>query len=345
MKKFLFTLLVIALLIAAFVLYTFRSTGYFREVNNTESYEVIAEIPMKGAEDFTINYEDGFMIISQDDRAGRRDGNPAQGHLYYLDLDSGNFQPRKLTAGHKLKFYPHGISLLKLDSAHYQILVVNHARGHTIEKFELFGDDSLVYTTTYRDVSMISPNDVIALDEGSFYFTNDHGYTSYWGRMAENYLGLAVSNVIYYDGKYREVASGISYANGINISLDRSQVLVASPRSFSLGYYDIQENGDLSLNHHLDVGTGIDNIELDKDGNVWMGAHPSLLAFTSYAVGKSEIAPSEIIKVTGDEVESLYTNDGSFVSASSVAAPYRDLLFVGTVMDDMLVVLKKKAGQ
>ncbi|WP_425389633.1 SMP-30/gluconolactonase/LRE family protein [Ekhidna sp.] len=343
MKKFLLTLLVIAALIAAFVFYTFSSTGYFHEVNNTESYAVIAEIPMKGAEDFTINYEDGFMIISQDDRMGRRDGNPSQGHLYYLDLDSGNFEPIQLTTNYKLPFYPHGISLLKLDSAHYQILVVNHARGHTIEKFELFGNDSLVYMATFRDESMISPNDVVALDKESFYFTNDHGYTSYWGRLAENYLGLGVSNVVYYDGRYQEVADGIAYANGINISKDRNQLLVASPRSFKVKYYTIEDGGSLTFDRDLSVGTGIDNIELDEEGNLWIGSHPNLLAFAAYAGGKKEKAPSEVIKITnGDEVESLYENDGSFISASSVAAPYKDLLFIGTVMDDRLVVLREK---
>ncbi len=341
MKKFLLTILILIILISVFVLYTFSSTGYFREVNNSENYEVIAEIPMKGAEDFTISYEDGFMIISQDDRAGRRDGSPSQGHLYHLDLNSGNFQLKKLTANYKLPFYPHGISLLKLDSAHYQILVVNHARGHTIEKFELFGD-SLAYMATFRDPIMISPNDVIALDKESFYFTNDHGYTSYWGRMAENYLGLGVSNVIFYNGKYRKVAGGIQYANGINISKDRNQLMIASPRGFELKYYDILEDGNLEFDKDLDVGTGIDNIELDEHGDLWLGAHPNLLAFTSYAAGKSETAPSEVIKISDDEVESLYENVGSFVSASSVAAPYKDLLFVGTVMDDRLIVLKEK---
>ncbi|MEP0985828.1 hypothetical protein [Ekhidna sp.] len=342
MKKVLLTLLILILIIAAFVFYTFSSTGYFREVNNTESYSVIAEIPMKGAEDFTISYEDGFMIISQDDRAGRRDGSATQGHLYYLDLDSGDLKAKKLTADYKLPFYPHGISLLKLDSSHYQVLVVNHARGQTIEKFELFGD-SLVYMATYRDESMISPNDVIALDEESFYFTNDHGYTSYWGTLAEDYLGLGVSNVVFYDGKYQEVAGGIKYANGINISKDRDQLLVASPRSFTLKYYNIKAAGDLSFNRNLYVGTGIDNIELDEEGNLWIGSHPNLLAFAAYAGGKKEVAPSEVIKITnGDQVESLYENDGSFVSASSVAAPYKDLLFVGTVMDDRLIVLKQK---
>ncbi|WP_370088323.1 SMP-30/gluconolactonase/LRE family protein [Ekhidna sp.] len=342
MKKFLLTLLVVLLAIAAFVLYTFSSTGYFREVNNTESYEVIAEIPMKGAEDFTISYDDGFMIISQDDRAGRRDGSPSQGGLYYLDLDSGNFKPKLISANYTFPFYPHGISLLKLDSAHYQLLVVNHAKKHSIVKFELFGD-SLVYMATYRDESMISPNDVVAFDDDTFYFTNDHGYTSRWGRLAEDYLGIGVSNVVYYDGKYREVADGIQYANGINISKDRKQLLVASPRGFKLLYYNIEENGALTHERNVDVGTGIDNIELDENGDLWIGSHPSLLAFAAYAAGKKEVAPSEVIKVVdGEKVESLYENNGSFISASSVAAPYKDLLFVGTVMDGRLVVLRKK---
>lgn len=332
----------IILLLLAFVLYTFSSTGFFREINNTESYEVIAEIPLKGAEDLTISYTDRFMIISQDDRAGRRDGSPSKGALYYLDLDSGDFKPKKISANYTFPFYPHGISMLKLDSAHYQLLVVNHARRHSIVKFELFGD-SLVYIATYRDDSMISPNDVVALNKEVFYFTNDHGYTSKWGKLAEDYLGIAASNVVLYDGKYRVVADGINYANGINISHDQSQLLVASPRAFELIYFNIQSDGTLKHDRSLDVGSGIDNIELDENGDLWMGSHPSLLAFASYAAGKKEIAPSEIIKVSGDDkVESLYENDGTTMSASSVVAPYGDLLFVGTVMDEYLVVLKKK---
>lgn len=342
MKKIFRTLLVIVFLLLAFVLYTFTSTGFFRDINNTENYDVIAEIALKGAEDFTISYSDRFMIISQDDRAGRRDQNASQGALYYLDLESADFKPIKISGNYKLPFYPHGISLLKLDSAHYQLLVVNHAKRHSIVKFELFGD-SLVYMATYRDPSMISPNDVVALNEDAFYFTNDHGYKSKWGKLAEDYLGIGVSNVIYYDGKYQVIADGINYANGINISQDRSQLIVASPRGFKLHYYTIEDNGLLVHDHDLDVGSGIDNIELDESGDLWMGSHPSLLDFASYAAGKRTLSPSEIIKVSDEEtVESLFVNDGSLMSASSVAAPYKELLFVGTVMDDKLVVLKKK---
>ena len=125
MKKRLLIPIAFVILLGSFVLYTFQSTGFFREINNTTGYEFIAELPLKGAEDLTISYEDGFMIISQDDRAGRRDGNPSQGHLYFLDLKTDSFDPIKLTHNLPLKFFPHGISLLKLDSSHFQLLVVN----------------------------------------------------------------------------------------------------------------------------------------------------------------------------------------------------------------------------
>ncbi|NQZ76425.1 MAG: SMP-30/gluconolactonase/LRE family protein [Ekhidna sp.] len=341
MKKLGRIFLIVILLLVAFVLYTLSSTGYFREITNTEQYKVIAEVPLFGAEDFTISYEDAFMIISSDDRGAKYHERKREGGLYLLPLDSPSFELIELES--PIPMLPHGISLLKLDSTKYQLLVVSHYESHTIKKFELYGD-SLVHIETFQDDAIVSPNDVVALDESCFYFTNDHGYTSKVGLLAENYLGLAVSDVTFYDGQnYVRVASGIAYANGINISKDQSQLLVASPRSFSLRFYNIEKDGTLIFDRSLDVGSGIDNIELDQKGNLWMGSHPSLLAFTAYSGGKKEFAPSEVIVVeNGNKVSSVYENDGSFIAGSSVAAPYKDLIFIGTVMDDRMVVLKKK---
>ena len=118
-------------------------------------------------------------------------------------------------------------------------------------------------------------------------------------------------------------------------------MIVASSRGFSLNYFDIRKNGSLEPKASLRVGTVIDNIEPDEDGNLWIGAHPNLLAFASYAAGKRETAPSEIIKVSNSkEVESMFEDDGNLISAISLAARYKDLLFVGTVMDDYILVLK-----
>ena len=193
---------------------------------------------------------------------------------------------------------------------------------------------------------MVSPNDVVMLDENRFYFTNDHKYEEGVGRFLEDYGGLGLSNVVYFDGKnFKEVAKGIGYANGINYDKERKLLFVASPRNFEVKVYTTNEDGSLNFIEDIDCGTGVDNIEFDSEGNLWIGAHPNLLGFSSYAGGSSEIAPSEIIKIAyrgknDYTIKQVYINDGNEMSASTVAAPYQDVIITGNVMDSHFLVLK-----
>jgi len=69
---------------------------------------------------------------------------------------------------------------------------------------------------------MHSPNDILPVGPTSFYVTNDHGNSTVLGRMAEEYLQLARSYVLYYDGQnFRKVAEALAYANGINMTSKR----------------------------------------------------------------------------------------------------------------------------
>lgn len=110
--------------------------------------------------------------------------------------------------------------------------------------------------------------------------------------------------------------------------------------------YKVQANGELDFVENIDCGTGVDNIEFDREGNLWIGAHPDLLHFSAYAAGKKEKAPSELITIEyrspGDyDIQRIYTNDGSAMSASSVALPYGDYIYTGNVMDDHFLVLER----
>ncbi len=68
---------------------------------------------------------------------------------------------------------------------------------------------------------LISPNDIVAVGSDKFYVSNDHRYTAGLGQVLENYLKLKLSNLVYYNGSsFIVVASGIGYANGINVSAD-----------------------------------------------------------------------------------------------------------------------------
>ncbi len=345
MKLLLKSILITAVLLIAFIANVMISTGYFRTIENKFDGELLKEVVLPGAEDITISQSEGFALISSNDRTAT---NRADWHggLYHMDLTSGDFELTNLTSTFQKYFAPHGISMLKKDGT-YQIMAINHTpTGHTVEVFNMNGK-KLTHERTLTDKSMISPNDIVVIGENRFYFTNDHAYTEGIGRLLEDYGGLAVSNVIYFDGEnYREVASDIGYANGINFDPKRNLMFVASPRKFLVKVFSRNTDGSLEFIEDIPCATGVDNIEFDTDGNLWIGAHPSLLTFSAYHAKKKEFSPSEIIKInyyaTGDyEVEQIYLNDGTAMSASTVAAPFSDLVITGNYKDDKFLVLKK----
>ena len=345
MKK---AFLILGILIFAF--YTMYSTGYFRKIENTFVGTIEKKVKISGVEDMQICYDNEFIILSSDDRAGRRDGNTKQGHLYYINLNDTSFIPIKLTANFKMPFYPHGISIIKTSENKYNVFVINHVKGkHSIELFDLQRDSIVVlnHVKTFKNTLMLSPNDLVAVDDDKFYFTNDHGYTKGIGKIAEEYLNWSSANVIYYDGeKYKEVARNIGYANGIRYDEKRKLLYVAELRKFRLKVYNAKDKVNLDFIENIDCKSGIDNIEISEDGKLWIGAHPSLLTFSAYAKNKRKNAPSEVLRIDyknkGDyNVESIFLDDGSNMSGSSVATSYKNYIFVGNVMDNHFLILKK----
>ncbi|WP_109299516.1 SMP-30/gluconolactonase/LRE family protein [Aquimarina sp. AU474] len=339
--------LAILILIISFVLYTLISTGFFRTVENHFEGTVVKEIPIQGAEDITISHIDQFALISSTRRMVYPPIKEEQGGLYKMDLNNEDFSLIHLSKSFSKVFAPHGISMYK-KNGHYKIMAINHTlKGHSIEAFDLKGD-SLFHKKTITDSSLISPNDIVLIDENRFYFTNDHGYTEGIGKFSEEYLGLSVSNVMYFDGtKFIEVASGIAYANGINFDPKRNLLYVASPRGFLIKVYSRNTDGSLDFIEDIPCGTGVDNIEIDNEGNLWAAGHPNLLRFKAYAKGKKDAAPSEIVKViyNGKKdyfVEKIFIDDGNKMSGSSVASPFKNFIITGNVMDKKFLILKKE---
>jgi arylesterase/paraoxonase len=338
--------LVLFILLLVFVGHILISTGFFRTIENEFDGKILKKIYLDGAEDITLSRTDSFALISSTNRMAFPPLEEEKGGLYFLDLKNTDYDPILLTQSFNAPFAPHGISLFKKDSS-YQVLAINHTlQGHSIEQFELLGKQ-LNHIKTLKHPSMISPNDVVIIDEDRFYFTNDHGYTKGFGKFLEEYAGLAFSNVVFFDGTdYQEVAGGIAYANGINFDRNRNLLYVASPRKFLVKVYSMQADGSLSFIEDIPCGTGVDNIELNEEGNLWIGSHPNLLRFSAYAKGKKETSPSEIIKIiyrsAGDySVEKVYVEEGLEMSASTVAATFGNQIFVGNVMDDKILVLER----
>ena len=79
----------------------------------------------------------------------------------------------------------------------------------------------------------------------------------------------------------------------------------------------------------IPVSTGVDNIEWDNTGNLWTASHINQLLFLGHAMFEQQAAPSVVHRIAHLQqflqglatvkVEQIYVDDGSSISAASVA--------------------------
>jgi arylesterase/paraoxonase len=334
---------IIVIIVALFVLKTLRDAGEFKTLVSHCDCTCTSVKGAAGPEDITVDPELKIAFISSDDRRAAQRGESVQGAIYAYDLESPATPLKNLTPRMIFDFHPHGIYLYRSPKKKL-LFVVNHRNdGHFIEIFE-FKDMMLHHLESISGPLMTSPNDLIAVGPRQFYVTNDHGATSPLGMKAENYLQLAISYVLYYNGsEFRRAVGDIAYANGIALSNDGKTVYVASPVGRLIQVFDRdKETEALRYRESIDLGTGVDNLDVDENGNIWAGCHPKLLTFVKHQNDPTKIAPSQILKIvpTGKgayDVKEIYLNTGEELSSSTVAVLYRDRMLIGSVLDDHIL--------
>ena len=352
MKKLLKIFLIFLLIIALFALNAIWQSGSFKTIENNFAGPSQKIVGLAGVEDITIDQTTGIAFLSSDDRWAKLfRKQPTKGAIYTLNLNDSIPHPLSMTAHFADEnFHPHGISFYQTPEGKKMLFVVNHKQlDNTIEIFE-YRNDSLLHQKTISDALLVSPNDVVGVGENAFYFTNDHNEKASKWRGIKDLLTIGTGNVCYFDGQKMHSTSieGIKYANGINISADGKKLYVASTSGKKILFYDRDiATGMLTKSSEWDANTGVDNIELDTEGNLWVGCHPQMLKFLSHAKDESKWSPSEIIKLTmlsnGQIVQkTIYMNDGSEISGSSVGAVYKDKLVIGPVFQNHIVLGRMK---
>jgi len=346
MKKTLLVTFVLLVAIGLFILDTLRDAGEFKTIQPHFSGEIQKVFGVTGAEDITIHPQTGVAFISGDDRRANRRGESKPGAIYKYPLKAERPELTNLTPNVPFEFHPHGISLF-LGDGEERLFVVNHrAAGDFIEIFAI-RNDSLFHSESIRGDLMHSPNDVVAVAARTFYVTNDHGSRSNFGRTLEEYLRLAKSHVLYFDGQnFKRVTAGLLYANGINKSPDGRTIYAAAVTAGKIHVYNRDAaSGALAPRTQIELGTGVDNIEVDSAGNIWAAAHPKLLTFVKYSKDGSHLSPSQVLKITlaGEkdfQVTEIFLDDGKWLSGASVGAAFESSLLIGPVFDDHFLVCK-----
>jgi arylesterase/paraoxonase len=354
---------VVFVLVSIQIVRRLEAMGQFTSIEKVSPGQcrIIAGPP--GVEDLQIDHTARIAFLSSDDRRAAMAGQPVNGGIYALPIDAPDTKPRLLTgegSGTPAIFHPHGLSLFVAPDGTRTLMVVNHAdpaamraepAQQSVEIFDVTGaGDSLAlrHRRTVHADDITAPNDVVAVSADSFYVTNMVGSSSGIGEALEGLFGLKRAYVVYYDGaKSARAIEGLSYANGINLTADGATLYVAESLGRRLSAYARDTaTGALTLNQDGFFGTGLDNIDIAEDGALWIGAHPRMGDFLLHANDASNLSPSQILRIepqAGGAARTLYTDDGSQISAVSAAVTFKGTdgitrFLAGAVFEPKLLV-------
>ncbi|MEO1014358.1 MAG: SMP-30/gluconolactonase/LRE family protein [Pseudomonadota bacterium] len=316
--------------------------GFFRDLPETDLSQCRRIDVAPGTEDIEIDADLGVAFVAAADRrawysTGAPVNTPSNG-VYAISLD-GSDAVRRVSPEGFSDFHPHGISLWRGPEGGKRLFVVNHPTSgeEIVEIFQIETDTSLTHLRSISFPEMYSPNDVVAVGPDAFYATNDRRYDHGPKALAELYLGLPLTGVVYWDGAQgRDVVGGLMYANGINKSLDGSKIYVAEFLDQVVQVYDRDPaSGALAHDRSLPIDTGPDNLVVARDGAIWIGGHPKALEFQKHAEDADHISPSHVVQLDPETglSETIFTSLKGEINGSATGAVWDDTLFVGAVFD------------
>ncbi|XP_069769772.1 serum paraoxonase/arylesterase 2-like [Narcine bancroftii] len=268
------------------------------------------------------------------------------GKIFLVDLNNPTLKAVELRIARGFdveSFNPHGLSTYIEEDGTVLVFVVNHPQmTSTVELFKFEEEQlSLIHLKTIRHELLYNVNDIVALSSESFYATNDHYFFNDFLKLIEFFTVLSWGNVIYYSAlEVKEVATGYGFPNGIAISLDGKYIFLAETAAFKIHVMEIKSNYMLTPVKSLNVGIGLDNLEVDpKTGDVWTGA--CLSAWKMFLNNPENPTGSEVIKIENIlskdvRMTQVYLNNGSVLQGASVATVYKNKLLIGTIFHKAL---------
>jgi len=307
----------------------------------------------KGSED-VILLSNGLALISSGFYMPITPQKQEPGKIYVYDptKDASKAEPLTIKSGQEWKseeFFPLGISVWE-EKGETTIYVIN-SFTHQVYIFELrLKEKLLIHKRTVADESISNANNLVAVGRDQFYITNFVHYAHPVGFALEFSQKLPFGSVWFYDGaKFVRVLEGLKGPNGIAVSKSKRFLYLATHTEERLRVYRIEQSPahtNLTLINSVDLYTGVDNVNVDHHGSVWIGAHPIAYKSVLHMLDSQKYpAPSQVLKIDFNadhsewQLEEIFADDGSKLSGSATAAltPDGRKLLIGTVMHKMMI--------
>jgi arylesterase/paraoxonase len=337
--------ILLVLLAAGFEL--LRFAGSF-DVLKPEFAGACQSIALAGSsEDIQIDRARGIAYLSYLDRAGSRRGETVSGSIMLLDLNLRERAPRAAMSFDPADFRPHGMSLWQQPGQPARLFSISHISNteHGVEIAEQ-GASGFVPVATIRDPAFENPNAIAAVGPDQFYLVNDRPRQSARQDRMTTLLRKRNGSLVFHDGaKAITLLSDLRYPVGLALSPDRSRIYIAEATGKALRILRRDPaNGIPALEEVVDLGTAPDNLNVDDDGVVWMAAHPKLLSFIAHVEHPQKRSPTLVLRFDPDGAEprlrQVYLDDGTQISAGTVAARWRDEFLIGALLDKKVLICK-----
>ncbi len=329
-------LLVILLLLlgaaAAAVLLTLHSFNHFGTVTRAFDGRCTPVSGVPGPEDMAIDRLRSRVFISSLDRRAEA----ARGAIHIVDpadpLAAEGW--RDMTGGAPAEFQPLGLDYYEEDGVG-RLFVVN-AANNAVEIFDVAEDGALTHLNTLTERRLTSPNSVAAVGIDSFYVTNDvkAGRSTLVGQF-QFLMRAGEGEVFHFDGvAWSLAASGLRFANGIVAARDGGEIYVAETAGKAIRVFARNgASGALRRVRTVSTPAAPDNLTLDADGAVWVAGLPKPLGLPRHAARAGALAPSAVMRVDEAGASMVYLDDGSELSASTVAARMGEALMIGALYE------------
>ncbi len=313
---------------------------------------LVAGLP--GAEDMAVDRAARRVFLSSQDR--RKPGE--RGAIYLMPLDGFSAAPMRIdvSLGQPRDFHPHGLSLWTGPDGKQTLFAVNHPGGGAGSRVEIFDVDSsglLKHRLSVPANAYPRLNDVAGAGPDSFYATLEsvHERGSWMERLMLLTREESGSVVLWKNGKFRRIATGLNFANSVVLTPDGATLYATGTFGKDLRIYGRSpETGELKLQEVVYLGSAPDNLDIGANGGVWIAAHPKLSALLAYMSNPKARAPSQVLLVQrdisgrGGDVHEVLLSDGSDLAAASIAIADGDRIIMSSAFDDRALVCVAPQG-
>ena len=302
---------------------------------------VVENIPLKpGPEDMVLYslHSDPGLIISC---CGRREADKPYGEMVFYNLLSGNqIDMKRMNEPEGILFRPHGIYL---DGD--LLYVISHEKEpgyHPVLVYRVVGD-RLDFVELIQTNHQHSPNALVTGPNGEIYLVNDSGKR---GSLMEKALKLKRASVEKLeknsDGNWEAtmVADGLGYPAGINRIGDR--LYVGDAVLHRIHVYQITRDGLTPIGEFSKL-KGNDNLRI-HNGQILAPGHVKPMKFIKHAKNPEKKSPVEVFLIDPESGEhtTLYSTDGSTISAGSTAIIFENYLYICQVFDPWILKVALK---